>query len=163
LGLGAQQLAPAIVTGDESLYWTRLTPALLVGLSLAAGVSEEFVYRGLLLRALLRRLPWTWALGLQAGVFGFVHAGYGNWAHVLGPAIFGAVMGLVALRVGLVAAVVAHAGIDVAYLSLAAPHLQPAVLLLPVLLALAGLAALAATRGRALRALLPPYAPPSRA
>jgi membrane protease YdiL (CAAX protease family) len=154
LGLAAERVVPGLGTRNESAYWSNLTPAIVLALSAAAAVSEEFVYRGLLLRALMRRAPWGWALALQALAFGFVHSGYGNWAHVLGPALFGALMGLVALRVGLLAAAVVHAGVDVAYLSLAAPHLQPAVLALPATLALLGLAALARTRGRAVKALV---------
>jgi hypothetical protein len=158
LALAAQAtVARFLVTGDESAYWINLTPALLLGLSVAAGVSEEFVWRGLLLRALLRRLGWWPALLAQAALFGFIHAGYGNWAHVLGPAIFGLLMGLVALRVSLLAAVLVHAGVDIAYLALAAPHLQPAILVLPGLLVAAGAAALLATRGAPIKALWPPW------
>lgn len=161
LALLAQGYAvPFLVTGDESAYWANLTPMLLVALSVAAGVSEEFVWRGALLQALLSRMGAWRALALQAALFGFIHAGFGNWAHVLGPALFGLVMGLVALRVGLLAAMVAHAGVDLAYLALAAPHLQPGVLALPAALLVAGSAAALATRFAPLRALLggPPAA-----
>jgi membrane protease YdiL (CAAX protease family) len=151
---GQAYAVPFLVTGDESAYWQNLTPALLVGLSVAAGVSEELVWRGLLLRALLSRIPFWPALLLQAGLFGFIHAGYGNWAHVLGPALFGLLMGVVALRVSLLAAMAVHAGVDIAYLALAAPQLQPGILALPLALAIAGLVALAATRFAVVRALL---------
>jgi membrane protease YdiL (CAAX protease family) len=157
--LAQATLLRVLVTGDESSYWIRLTPPLLLGLSLAAGLTEEFVWRGLLLRALLTRLAWWPALLVQAALFGFIHAGYGNWAHVLGPALFGLLMGLVALRVSLLAAVVVHAGIDIAYLALAAPQLQPWILALPAAMLLGGLAALAWTRLRAVRAVLPPWSP----
>jgi membrane protease YdiL (CAAX protease family) len=155
LSLAAQTYAvPFLVTGDESAYWRNLTPALLVGLSVGAGVSEEFVWRGLFLRALLRRWAFWPALLGQALLFGFIHAGYGNWAHVLGPALFGLLMGIVALRVSLLAAMAVHAGVDMAYLALAAPQLQPGILALPLVLAGAGLAAAAATRLAPVRALL---------
>lgn len=153
--LAAQStVASFLVTGDESAYWIHLSPALLVGLSVAAGVSEELVWRGALLQGLMRRLPWGIALATQAALFGFIHAGYGNWAHVLGPALFGALMGLVALRVGLLAAVAIHAGTDVAYLAVAAPQLEPWIFALPAVLLIAGVAALVATRGRAVLAVL---------
>lgn len=147
-------VAAVLVTGDESRYWQNLDLALLVGLSLAAGLSEEFVWRGLFLRGLMTRMAWVPALLLQAALFGFIHAGYGNWAHVLGPALFGGLMGLVALRVSLLAAVVVHAGIDVMYLAIAAPHLQPFAPALTGALLLAGVVAMVVTRGRGARALL---------
>lgn len=154
VALAAQgSVASFLVTGDESRYWLNLTPALLLGLSVSAGVSEEFVYRGLLLRALARRMDWKLAIALQALLFGFIHTGYGNWAHIVGPAIFGALMGVVALRVSLLAAIAIHAGTNVAYLALFAPQLQPFNLVVPVALTLVGLAALAATRLEPLWAL----------
>lgn len=160
LALAAQgSFARVLVTGDESNYWINLTLPLLLGLSIAAGLSEEFVWRGALLRALLQRMGWLGAIALQAMAFGFIHAGYGNWAHVVGPALFGALMGLVALRVGLLATVVTHAGVNVMYLALVSPHLQPAAVVLLVALALACLTAAAITRGRAVRALFDPSAP----
>lgn len=146
--------ARALVTGDESRYWDNLTVPLLLGLSLAAGLSEEFVWRGLLLRGLMARMPWLRAALLQAVLFGFIHAGYGNWAHVLGPALFGFLMALVALRVSLLAAVLVHAGVNVMYLAIAAPHLAPVAVPLAGGLALLCLAAMAATRLRAVPALL---------
>ena len=147
-------IARALVTGDESQYWRNLDLPLVLGLSFAAGLSEEFVWRGALLRGLLTRLPWVPALLLQGLLFGFIHAGYGTWAHVVGPAIFGVLMGLVALRVGLLAAVLIHAGTNVVYLALAAPALQPLALPLLAALLLAGAAALGVTRFGAVRALL---------
>jgi membrane protease YdiL (CAAX protease family) len=162
LGLLGEAVVPGLGMANEAAYWADLTLPLLLALSLAAALSEEFVYRGLLLRALERRLPWWAALLAQAAAFGFIHSGYGNLAHVLGPFLFGALMGRVAQRAGLLACVAVHAGIDISYLSLAAPQLQPASLALTALLALAGLASLAATRARAVRALLP-GTPPSRA
>jgi hypothetical protein len=67
-------------------------------------------------------------------------------------------MGLVALRVGLLAAVVVHAGVDVAYLALAAPQLQPGILALPAALLLVGMGAMVATRWAASRATFAPVA-----
>ncbi|MCA1812582.1 MAG: CPBP family intramembrane metalloprotease [Halobacteriales archaeon] len=154
LGLALGGVVPGLGMANESAVWANLTLPLLLALSLAAAVSEEFVYRGLLLRALERRVAGWAALLIQALAFGFIHSGYGNLAHVLGPLLFALLMGLVAQRVGLLACVAVHAGIDIAYLALAAPQLQPWSLALPGLLALAGLASLALTRGRAVRAVL---------
>lgn len=155
LALAAQGwVVPFLVTADESRYWANLSAPLLVALGLSAALSEEFVWRGAVLRALLRRMgPWH-AIAVQSLLFGFIHAGYGNWAHVLGPALFGGLLGLVALRVSLLAAMVAHAGVDMAYLALAAPHLQPAILALPAALLLGGAVAAIATRASPVRALL---------
>jgi membrane protease YdiL (CAAX protease family) len=161
-GLLLEAVVPGLGMGNEGAYWSELTLPLLVALSLAAGLSEEFVYRGLLLRALERRLPWWAALLGQALAFGFIHSGYGNLAHVLGPALFGLLMGRVAQRTGLMACVAVHAGSDVAYLALAAPQLQPASLALLLALAGAGVAGLVLTRARPVRALLP-WTPASRA
>jgi membrane protease YdiL (CAAX protease family) len=147
-------VARVLVTGDESAYWIHLSPALLVGLSVTAGVGEEFVWRGAFLRGLVDRMPWGFAVALQAALFGFIHAGYGNWAHVVGPAMFGALMAIVALRVGLLAAIVVHVGVDVAYLALVAPQLQPQIYALPAVLVVAGGVALIVTRGRAALAVL---------
>jgi membrane protease YdiL (CAAX protease family) len=161
--LAEATVAHALVTGDESAYWINLTWPLVLGLSFAAGASEEFVWRGAVLRGLLRRVSWPAAVAVRALLFGFIHAGYGDWAHVLGPALFGALMGLVALRVGLLAAVVVHAGIDVMYLALAAPTLASQGLVVTAALVLLGLGALAATRGAAVRAVLEPLLDPLRA
>jgi len=157
LALLAQQGPAAfLVTGDESRYWQNLTPALAVGLSFAAGASEEFVWRGLLFQALRKRVAYLPAVLTQAALFGFIHAGYGNWAHVVGPALFGLLMGVVAVRVGLLAAVVVHAGTDVAYLGLVVPAIQPWGLGLAAALLLAGVLAAVGTRLHAVQVLLRP-------
>jgi membrane protease YdiL (CAAX protease family) len=156
LALAAQgSIARVLVTGDESRLWQNLDWGLVLVISLAAGIGEELVWRGALLRALLQRMPWLGAVLLQAALFGFIHAGYGNWAHVVGPALFGALMGLVALRLGLLPAMVVHAGIDVAYLALVGPFgvVGQGV---AAALTLAGLVALAAARGAPVKALLRP-------
>lgn len=114
---------PQLKTADESLFWTRLTPYHVVLISAAAAVTEEIVYRALLmggLAAALRRVTWMpgWgvmpvAVVVQALVFGGAHGGYGSWLHVVMPLLFGLVAGLVAWRLGLWAAIVLHFLVDV--------------------------------------------------
>ena len=109
----AAQLSGGAGIGNERFLWQNLTPVLALLLAFVAGVTEEFLFRGLLFRHLADRMP-VWAAALaQAVLFGFVHAGYGNWAHVVGPAIFGLAMAYVTLRMGLGAAVFLHMGINV--------------------------------------------------
>ncbi len=104
----------ALVNGDETNVWANMTPYHAIFISLAAGFTEEILYRGLILMALTRVVP-TWvAVVLQAAFFGFAHAGYGTWAHVIGPALFGLFMGFVAMRWGIWAAIVLHVLADVA-------------------------------------------------
>ena len=114
--------AEALQNGDESRVWDTLTLSHVVMISLAAGFTEELVYRVLLLLVLQRLLlrlgagpaPALWgAVGLQAVAFGLAHSGYGTWSHVLLPAGFGLVAGLVAVRFGLWAAVLLHVLVDV--------------------------------------------------
>jgi membrane protease YdiL (CAAX protease family) len=50
---------------------------------------------------------------LQALAFGLAHTGYGTWAHILGPFLFGLAMAWVALRLGILAAIVLHAAVDI--------------------------------------------------
>lgn len=112
----------ALQNGDESRVWDNLTVYHVVMISLAAGFTEELVYRVLLLVALQRLLlrlgagptPALFgAVAVQAVVFGLAHSGYGTWSHVLLPAAFGVVAGLVAVRFGLWAAVLLHVLVDV--------------------------------------------------
>lgn len=114
---GASLLANLLFTGantsNEVHYWQNLTPLLVLLLSLAAGVTEEFLFRGLMFRYLGARMGLLWAALVQAVLFGFVHAGYGNWAHVVGPALFGLAMAYVTLRLGIMAAVLLHVAVDI--------------------------------------------------
>ncbi len=114
---------PALVTGDESSVWDDMTPYHTVWISLAAGFGEELVYRGVLLVLLLRIMPAWAAVGIQALVFGFGHAGYGTLAHVIVPTLFGIFAGVVALRFGLWSAIVFHVLIDIMALGI---HAMPA-------------------------------------
>ncbi len=103
----------ALQNGDESSVWANMTPYHVVLLSLAAGFGEELFYRGFLQTALARRMHIAPAILIQALFFGFAHAGYGTWIHVLGPIGFGLVAGFVAWRFGIWAATALHVLIDV--------------------------------------------------
>ncbi|MBI4393466.1 MAG: CPBP family intramembrane metalloprotease [Euryarchaeota archaeon] len=139
-------LGSVLVTGDESRVFLNVTPPILLGLSIMAGVSEEFLFRGVLMTMLRARFGLIAAVIGQAVFFGFVHAGYGNWAHVVGPAIFGLMMTVVAMRYGLAAAIVIHAGIDVFFFSLSLLELEPAYIVLAAAVAVAALIVGIATR-----------------
>ena len=93
-------------TLSESILW--------VGVSLAAGICEELVYRGYLqdqLWSLTRSLPA--ALALQSVIFGFGHI-YQGWKPALVTAIYGLVFGLVAAwRRSIVPGAIAHAIVDI--------------------------------------------------
>jgi membrane protease YdiL (CAAX protease family) len=97
-------LLPA--TLSESVVW--------VGVSLAAGICEELVYRGYLqsqLWSLTKSLPA--ALALQSVIFGFGHI-YQGWKPALVTAIYGLVFGLVAAwRRSIVPGAIAHAIVDI--------------------------------------------------
>lgn len=98
----------ALVNGDESSVWAAMTPYHALLLSLAAGFGEEILYRGLLQGGLRKAMPAWAAIGVQAVVFAFAHAGYGTFAHVLLPLLFGLVAGVAAHRFGLWTAIVLH-------------------------------------------------------
>lgn len=103
----------ALVNGDETRVWAAMTPYHLLLLSLVAGFGEEILYRGLLMGGLRRFLPAWAAIGTQAVVFGFAHAGYGTIAHVLLPVLFGLIAGYAAYRFGIWSAIVLHVLVDV--------------------------------------------------
>lgn len=93
---------------------TRADKAGFTALSLAAGLFEEFVYRGFLIAALLvatGSLPL--AILLAAAAFGLVH-GYQAPGGILRAAILGLVLTVPFVVTGsLVPGVIAHAGYDV--------------------------------------------------
>lgn len=162
LFLSQTALAALSSNGDESRYWSNITVTLIVLLSVAAGATEEFLFRGVMLTWLSKRVPWIAAALLQALAFALVHSGYGTWAHVVGPFAFGLGMAWVARRLGVVVTAILHAGVDVVSLGLSvapdyvaangplgAATLGGAFLLLVALSAWA----LLATRGEAVRIL----------
>lgn len=134
------KLVPSLLAGgDESAYWRNISIPLIVLLSATAGLTEEFLFRGVLLRALGRVMPWWPAALLQAVLFGLIHAGYGTWTHVLAPAVFGLGMAWVARVLGVLPAALLHAQVNVLFFAL---DVAPAYVAAQGLLGLAGLAAL---------------------
>ncbi|MEA3136121.1 MAG: protease family protein [Thermoplasmata archaeon] len=97
---------------NEASIYDNMTLYHAVVISLAAGFPEELVYRGLLQTGLSRRMPMGVAVVVQALVFGFAHSGYGTWVHIILPALFGLVAGLVAWRFGMWAAIALHVMVD---------------------------------------------------
>lgn len=142
LALSRTALAALSSNGDESQYWRNITIPLIVLLSVAAGVTEEFLFRGVMLTWLARRMPWIGAALLQAFAFALVHSGYGTWAHLVGPFAFGLGMAWVARRLGIVVTAFLHAGVDVVSLGLSVAPDYVAANGAAGLLALAGLMAL---------------------
>lgn len=124
----AREFLPA--TGDESRVWANMTPLLIVLLSGTAGLTEEFLFRGLLLRALGRAMPFLAAASLQALFFGLIHAGYFTWTHVLGPFVFGLGMAWIVRELGLIPAVLLHAEVNVAFFAIDVADVVPAAWLL---------------------------------
>ncbi len=132
-------LQDLLVTGDESQLWANLTIPLILALSTVAAVTEEWLFRGLLQRTLAQRVPIAGAIALQAVFFGFTHSGYGTWAHVLGPILFGLAAGWVAHRLGLITAMVLHAEVNILFFSVdpAVVAHTPEAMVLPAVLLLA--------------------------
>lgn len=98
---------------DESSVFANMTVYHAVLISAAAAFGEELLYRGLIQSTLARRLPMAAAIAIQAVVFGFAHAGYATWIHVLLPTLFGLVAGFAAWRFGIWASIVLHFVVDV--------------------------------------------------
>lgn len=120
----------ALANGDEASVWDNMTPYAAIMLALAAGFGEELVYRGVLQTGLVRILPagragLATAIVAQAIFFGFAHGGYGTWAHVLAPAMFGLVAGVMAARWGIWSAIALHVGVDIIAFSAYARFDQP--------------------------------------
>lgn len=93
--------------------------ALAIGAVLVAPVVEEVLFRGLLLRALLRRLPPWVAVVVSGGVFGAVHLGGASGllavATVVGLTGFGMLLAVQALRTGsLSRPILTHVGFNLA-------------------------------------------------
>jgi membrane protease YdiL (CAAX protease family) len=108
-----RELAPAL----EGCEWPDL--ALL---SVAAGVGEEMLFRGVLQGALTRPLGAGGAVAVAGAVFGLLHPV--SAAYVVLAGLLGAYLGLVWLATGnLLAVIVAHATYDfVALLALLDDH-----------------------------------------
>lgn len=157
LGLVTSALGDVVNTGDDTRVFDNITPLTVLLLSVVAGVTEEFLFRGVLqtwlTRLLGRAAPAAVAVGaavvLQAAFFGLVHSGYGNLAHVIGPFLFGLGMGVVARQLGILAAVVLHVEVDV--LALGLTSVTVPVVVLFGLLVTANVYALLVLRGRPMR------------
>jgi membrane protease YdiL (CAAX protease family) len=87
---------------------------LVLGVVLVAPLAEELLFRGLLLRALLRRMTAPMAVVVSAGVFAVVHLLDPSAAPFLVPlAIVGLVAGMLAVRSGeLSQPIMLHAGFN---------------------------------------------------
>jgi membrane protease YdiL (CAAX protease family) len=103
-----------------------------VGLSLTAGVCEEFLYRGFLMWLLQQWLGLGWAALISVIVFGAAHAYQGK--DVVRPTLVGAVLqGIALLTASILPGILMHAIVDVmsgtsGYLLLrdsASPVIQP--------------------------------------
>ncbi len=113
-----------LVNNDESSVWRLATPWHVIMVSLAAAMGEETVYRGVLMVSLAtllgarqggRRAQYAWgaAIALQGIFFGFAHAGFGNYAHVLQATLFGLVAGFAAVRFGIWSVITLHFLVDI--------------------------------------------------
>ncbi len=98
-------------TGDASPVFNEITPLLAVGLALMSGLTEEFLYRGVLfvrMRSLLPGVPvWTLLVGSSL-FFGLAHAGYGTIANMVFPFFFGLAAGALVWLWGVWPAVIVH-------------------------------------------------------
>jgi uncharacterized protein len=103
-GVVVRQLMPE-TAGERGLF---------VVLSITAGITEEIVFRGFVLHALLVAAgSWPLALLLSSGVFGVVHA-YQQPVGALRAALLGALLAVPLLAGGSIyPAIAAHALIDV--------------------------------------------------
>lgn len=132
LGIGIVLLAAVPALRDDSSG--NLGPYEGVGtfgaaMLLAAGVAaapavEELAFRGVLLRALMRRVPFTWAAALSSVVFGLLHAPGGeSWASagalVVMITAFGFLQCLLVRRTGVLGpAIGVHATINLLVIAL---------------------------------------------
>jgi membrane protease YdiL (CAAX protease family) len=92
---------------------TVLEKAWFAALSLTAGITEELIFRGFLLTALITATG-SVPLGvlLSAGVFGVLHGYQGAWGAAR-PAVLGVLFGISAVATGSVLpAMAAHAAVD---------------------------------------------------
>lgn len=127
--------APVLVNGDETSVWDNMTPYHAIMISATAAFTEELVYRVLLLgiltwtataAGLQRRPALAIAVVVQALFFGAAHAGYGTWAHVIVPTLFGLFVGVMVYFYGVWSAIVVHFLIDIYALGIYAIPAYPA-------------------------------------
>lgn len=105
---------------------TRTERWWMAAVSVGAGVSEELVFRGLLLAvAVGSGVPPLLAAAVLTVVFGAVHL-YQGWAGMLSATVLGAVMFAITLGTGsLLIPIVLHAAIDLRGLLLTRPAAVP--------------------------------------
>lgn len=142
----ASLVSPQVAGGDESRYWIHITVPLILLVSGTAGITEEILFRGVMLTRLARIMPLGLAAAAQALFFGLIHAGYGTWTHVLGPMLFGLGMAWIARTLGILPAILLHAQVNVVFFAIDVIDVAPQALWL--LAALAALNAWAAWRTR---------------
>ncbi len=94
----SQQVIVREIEGSAGL---GLRVLIVLGTAVLAPVAEEMLFRGLLLRALLRRMDAGPAVFISAGVFGLAHlTDPGAWLAVPGLVALGVVFGVLAIRSG---------------------------------------------------------------
>lgn len=142
----SSQISPTLAGGDESAYWRNISLPLIVLVSGMAGLTEELLFRGILLTRLARVTPIGVAALAQALFFGFIHAGYGTWTHVLAPFAFGLGMAWVARTLGILPAILLHAQVNIVYFALDVSDVVPQAWILVAGLALVNVAAAFWTR-----------------
>lgn len=109
--------------GYENVGSAGAAALLLAGVA-AAPVVEELAFRGVLLRALMRRLPFTWAAAGSSIVFGLLHApGGSTWASAVALVVmitaFGFLQCLLVRRTGILGpAIGVHATINLLVIGL---------------------------------------------
>jgi hypothetical protein len=112
-GTVARQEAVRIASRSTGLA----VPLVFVAVGLLAPVAEELVFRGALLRSLLRRTTPGWAVFVSAAVFGLVHFGDPSVGTLMAfPAIFslGLVSGYQAVKTGdLSHSIMLHLGFNI--------------------------------------------------
>ncbi len=122
--INAATQGTALVNNDESSIWSLATPWHVIMISLAAAMGEETAYRGVLMVTLATvigarsgkpsaRYAWWAAIAIQGVFFGFAHAGFGNYAHVLQATLFGLVAGAAAYRFGIWSVIALHFLVDI--------------------------------------------------
>lgn len=142
----SSRISATVAGGDESQYWRNITLPLIILVSGMAGLTEEILFRGILLRRLARLVPlWIAALG-QALFFGLIHAGYGTWTHVLAPFAFGLGMAWIARTLGILPAILLHAQVNVVYFALDVSDVVPEAWILIASLGILNIAAALWTR-----------------
>lgn len=113
-------VSAGIANSDVGVLWSRMDLARAGLISLAAGFTEELLYRGLVFVGVARLVAkvhpgsaWPLAWFVQAVFFGFAHAGYASLQQLTFATLFGLLAGLVAWRFGIWTAIVLHVLIDV--------------------------------------------------